>query len=451
MEDDEIFKLHKRDSRNLSDIVPPDSVTTTITSPPYADLKDYGYAEQIGHGDSYETYLSDIKDVFSQVYSVTEDNGSLWIIVDTFKRDGNITPLPFDIAEELKDTGWYFQDIIIWNKTKTLPWSKKGQMRNIFEYILFFTKSKDDFKYFIDDIREPEDIKKWWVRFPERYNPKGKIPDNIWEHTIPTQGSWKDNGVDHFNPFPPSLIEKLIFLSTEEGDVVMDPFAGTGTTLAQADVMGRNYIGFELNDDYIDMFHESVTEEVKERWEQRQEELPERERSQKILKSQIKKLRRLKFPKTLVRRLILDKDWSEEELHLNAIFVLQNDKDEIKFDDDHKFLSIDLRIVTDNGFSLSDFEQDIEEAVSQPPLSKFGINPVVDIHNTDDFPGECPDLEEESLWLYSRGKVNKYHSSFSLDEWREQCTEEDWEDHFRNGVPPIISDIKVNQEVPEDE
>ena len=450
MQKGELFQLHREDSRNLSEIIPQNTVTTTITSPPYADLKDYGYDEQIGYGDSYEKYLSDIRDVFEQVYSATEQDGTLWIIVDTFKRQGNITPLPFDIAEELKEVGWYFQDVIIWNKTKTLPWSKKGQMRNIFEYILFFTKDQDDFKYYIDDIRKPEDLKKWWVRFPERYNPKGKIPDNIWEHTIPTQGSWKNNGVDHFNPFPPSLVEKLIFLSTEEGDVVMDPFAGTGTTLAQADVMRREYIGFELNQKYIDMFFNSVKHEVQERWEKRLEELPEREQSQKILRRQIEKLRRLKFPKTLIRRLILDKGWTEDELHLNTIFALQNDEDNIEFDDQHKFLSIDLRIVTDNGFDHSKFEEDVEDVVSHPPLSKFGIQPVVSVHNTYEFRDYSHELADNDLWMYSGGKFYQYHSSLTIDDWRRLCMSQNWKEHFNNGVPPIVSDIKVNQKIPEE-
>lgn len=452
MEDSDLYKLHEKDSRELSEIVPPESVTTTITSPPYADLKDYGYDEQIGYGDSYDQYLDDIRQVFDQVYTATESHGSLWVIVDSFKREGNITPLPFDIAEELKDLGWYFQDTIIWNKTKTLPWSKKGQMRNVFEYILFFTKDKTDFNFFIDRIREPEDLKKWWVRFPERYNPKGKIPDNIWEHTIPTQGSWKNNGIDHFNPFPPGLIEKLIFLSTDKGDVVLDPFAGSGTTLAQASVMDRKYIGFELNQDYINMFHDSVMEEVRQRWEDRQEELPERERSQQLLQTQIEKLRQLKFPKTLVRRLVLDKEWSEGDLHLNSIFALENSTEEVEFEDEHKFLSVDLHIITDNGFSVQKLQEDIEDVVSQPPLSKFGVKPFVEIHKTKEFKqGRSKELEDDLLWLYTEGKFNKYQNPYSTHDWRNDCQTEKWQDYFKNGVPPIISDIKINQDVPEED
>lgn len=419
MSNDNIFKLHRKDVRELSKVVPNETVTTTITSPPYADLKDYGYEEQIGYGDSYEKYLGDLENVFQQVYNATKPDGTLWIIVDTFKRNGNIKTLPFDIANRLKENiGWYFQDIAIWNKGKTLPWSNKGRLRNTFEYILFFTKSRNNFKYFIDRIKEPNDLEKWWVRYPERYNPKGKVPDNIWNFTIPTQGSWSNSGIDHFNPFPPALMERIILLSTQKDDVVMDPFAGTGTALAQADVMDRMYIGFELNEEYVKMFHESVKDEVRERWEERKEKIPEREQSQIFLKQQIEKLRRLKFPKTMVRRLILDKDWSEDKLELNTIFVLKKDKSAKNIEGEHKFMEIDLILVTNDGFNQEKLKKDIKDLVSQPPLSKFGIKPNIHIHNRENFAKDQSEfLEGKSLWLYTNGRFYKFKASYDIEKW----------------------------------
>ncbi|MFB6225343.1 MAG: site-specific DNA-methyltransferase, partial [Candidatus Paceibacteria bacterium] len=382
----------------------------------------------------------------------TKENGTLWIIVDTFKRKGNVRTLPFDIADELKQVGWFFQDIIIWDKGRTLPWSKKGQLRNTFEYILFFTKSEKEFDYFIDEIKEPGDLKQWWVRFPERYNPKGKVPSNIWEYDIPTQGSWSGHEIDHFNPFPPELVERLILLSTSEGDVVLDPFAGTGTTLAQADVMDREYIGFELNEKYIDMFHSEVKQEVQEKWKKRQEEISERNKSQKRLEQQIKKLRCLKFPKSLIRRLVLDKEWEESDLHLNSIFALKNGDGKEEIEGDHKFLSLDLYIVINNGVDREELIEDIEYLVEKPPLSKFGIQSTIQIYDTETFEDEVEDLiNKEELWLYSDGKVHKFDKEYSEEEWKEEIHQNKWKEMFRNGVPPIISNIKVNQEVPEGE
>lgn len=117
-------------------------VQTTITSPPYFDMKDYGVDGQIGFGQKNDDYLIDLQKVFSQVYDITKDNGTLWIIIDTFKRNNAVVTLPFDLVQKLKETGWLLQEIIIWKKDKTVPWSSKGFMQRKFEYILFFSKNK---------------------------------------------------------------------------------------------------------------------------------------------------------------------------------------------------------------------------------------------------------------------------------------------------------------------
>jgi DNA modification methylase len=76
-------------------------------------------------------------------------------------------PLPFDFANELKAVGWKLQEIIIWQKDRTVPWAHKGQMRNLFEYILVFSKT-DNFEFYIDEVRDPSALKKWWA-FLSRY------------------------------------------------------------------------------------------------------------------------------------------------------------------------------------------------------------------------------------------------------------------------------------------
>src|SRR5207253_1419630 len=146
----------------------------------------------------------------------------------------------------LSGVGWLLKDIIIWNKTRTLPWSGHGQFRRIFEYILFFAKTSA-FKYHVDRIKEPDDLKEWWVKYPERYSPKGKVPSSIWTFPIPVQGSFSRSNFRHFCPFPSSLIERILLLTTDLGDCVFDPFAGSGVVLAQAKAMGRRFIGCDVN------------------------------------------------------------------------------------------------------------------------------------------------------------------------------------------------------------
>ena len=117
-------------------------VQTTITSPPYYDMRDYGVDGQIGFGQKYDDYLIDLQKVFSQVYDITKDNGTLWIIIDTFKRNNAVVTLPFDLVQKLKETGWLLQEIIIWKKDKTVPWSSKVSCRENLNIFYSFQKIK---------------------------------------------------------------------------------------------------------------------------------------------------------------------------------------------------------------------------------------------------------------------------------------------------------------------
>ena len=130
------------DARNLGKAIMEEVVDVIITSPPYANLKNYNCNGQIGFGQNYtKEYLPALADVFGQCLRVTKKTGSLWIVSDTFKKRGVIQLLPFHIADLCTGAGWKLRDIIIWDKTKSLPWSNKGRLRNTFEYILFFTKT----------------------------------------------------------------------------------------------------------------------------------------------------------------------------------------------------------------------------------------------------------------------------------------------------------------------
>ena len=129
--------IYNVDARQIQDVLNNDvQIQTTITSPPYFDMKDYGVNGQIGFGQTYADYLNDLKKVFSGLLKRTKKDGTLWIIIDTFKRQNNVVLLPFDLARELQSVGWYLQDIIIWKKDKTVPWSAKGFSQRKFEYIL---------------------------------------------------------------------------------------------------------------------------------------------------------------------------------------------------------------------------------------------------------------------------------------------------------------------------
>src|SRR3990167_96141 len=298
----QIFKVHHRDARQLSEIVSPESVDLTVTSPPYFDIKDYGSAKQIGYGQDYKTYLNELKNVFSKVNVATKKCGSLWIIIDSFRRDQELLPLPFDLASTLKDVGWSLRDVIIWKNERTLPWLQLGATRNIFEYILVFSKNGESHQYFPDRQREIEDLKHWWVKYPERYNQKGKSLEEIWTFDIPMQGAWGNGYLRHFCPLPEGLVQRIIDLTTNPGDIVLDPFSGSGTVPAQALFMGRRYIGFELNKSYIKGFEKYISENAALKAEKfvRQEKLG----TARAFEDRITNLRILKLGRMLFRAIL---------------------------------------------------------------------------------------------------------------------------------------------------
>lgn len=359
--EDILNKIFNYDSRRISEVLSKDiKIQTTISSPPYFDMKDYGVENQIGFGQSYEDYLLDLKRVFEQVYQYTKNDGTLWIIIDTFKRNDSIVLLPFDLASKLKESGWLLQDIIIWQKDKTVPWSNNGFTQRKFEYVLFFSKSPK-YKSNKDKVRvfDTRQLKKWWVKYPERYNPRGKALDEIWEYPIPVQGSWGKQYIRHFCPLPQDMVSNMIQISTDEGDVVFDPFAGSGTVLSQSAYMNRPYLGFELNSSYIDKFTSYLSETLEAGKANYQKVL--KNEGQTEFEEQILNLRALKYGRMLVKAI-------QQELHLYSKVLVER----IRQDGSQSVVKYSFV-----GVSEDIADEIITQAISKAPLSKFEITPVV--------------------------------------------------------------------------
>lgn len=358
---DKLNIIYNIDSRRISEVLSDDiRLQTTISSPPYYDMKDYGEENQIGFGQSYEGYLQDIKNVFEQVYHYTKDDGTLWIIIDTFKRNNSIVLLPFDVASKLQETGWLLQDIIIWKKDKTVPWSNNGFTQRQFEYILFFSKTPK-FKTNKDRVRvfDTRQLKKWWVKYPERYNPRGKALSEIWEYPIPVQGSWGKQYIRHFCPLPQDMVSNMIQISTDEGDVVFDPFAGSGTVMSQSAYMNRSYLGFELNKGYIDKFNSYLAETLEKGKSEYESML--KGKGQTDFEDQIINLRALKYGRMLVKAI-------QDELSIRAKVVV----DRIRQEDTQSI--VHYTIV---GIQMETAEDVIANVISKAPLSKYEITPLI--------------------------------------------------------------------------
>jgi len=357
--------IYTEDARTILDHIPKkEMVTATITSPPYFDMKDYGGEDQIGFGQSYEEYLFDLQTVFQNVFQITKENGTLWIVIDTFKKEGQVVPLPFDLVSKLLEVGWLLQDIIIWKKDKTVPWSTKGFMQRKFEYILFFSKTTS-FKYNKDQVRiyDTSHLKKWWVKYPERYNPRGKALDEVWEYPIPTQGSWGEKYVKHFCPLPTDMVGTMIQLTTDEKDIVMDPFAGSGSVLAQSAYMNREYLGFEINSEYVQMFKNYLAKTLKKG--KAKYEMFTKDNDQDNFENTILNLRSLKYAKVLQKS--IEKEGIKSEYY---IYVDRIGNSDLK----HKIIKVEYVFI--GAVSKEDINIILPEYIAKPPLSKFGVEPI---------------------------------------------------------------------------
>ena len=405
-------QIFNKDSRKLSKVLPSGQmIQTTISSPPYYDMKDYGPDGQVGFGQTYSDYLDDITDIFKQVLEHTVDDGTLWIIVDTFKRDNGLVLLPYDIADRLKETGWILQNIIIWKKDKTVPWATGGFVQRKFEYILFFSKNTK-YKSYGDRTRvyDKDKLKNWWIKYPERYNPKGRALDEIWEFPIPVQGSWGNEYIRHFCPLPKEMVATMISLSTDEGDLVFDPFSGTGTVPAQAAYMKRKYIGFELNSEYVKQCNQYIEKTLREGQEDYTKSLDMS--GQSNFETEIVNLRALKFGRVLLRKI-------EEYINYKQRFKMYVGRPVSK--DGMIMVKFVIIGVTDEDY-VGTF---VEEVIHKAPLSKFGID--ADILFSKNFPSiACNE------YFYSR--TNSY--SFLRNVKRE--------DNSVAVISPICVDLKVS-------
>ena len=440
-------RIHNGDARDLLRLVPEDSVDLILTSPPYADLKDYGYEGQIGFGQPFDAYLQDMSRVLEACFKVAKSSASLWLVSDVFKKNGEMVDLPSELARCAQEAKWKLQDIIIWHKTKTLPWSHRGRLRKIFERVYVFSKSKA-YKYYPERIRETEGLQEWWIKYPERYNPLGKTPHNIWHFPIPTQGSWGNGMLRHFNPFPASLVERIVELATDPGDVILDPFAGTGTVLAQAQCMDRLAAGVELNPDFTGHLYPKVLANTKELWNRNRIHREQRHGRSDQFDSLIMRMRKVKLGKQVVKVLGRRNRDSEGPHQLITAIVLDRGPFLPSHNDRHKLGMADIFLVAANGCMAAVFENQALEVCSRAPLSKYGVHVTIRgvtvAQLVEDLMASHLD-SETPLFVYPASTQHVHRGTIELNEVERFCRGEVTANWTKSGIPPVFSDIEVNE------
>ena len=287
-----------------------------VTSPPYFGLRDYGYDGQIGLEQTPEEYIKAMVEVFRCVKDVLADDGTLWLnIGDSYvnhpssavNRNGlsgslnngksefdcrvgtrgsqkrkvipdgmkpkDLIGIPWMLAFALRADGWYLRQDIIWHKPNPMPESVRDRCTKAHEYIFLMSKSQ---KYFYDSEAMQEKAVGAAGGAPLKARDSAYRPDKAKLNNNGLSGGWEPSETRnrrsvwtvairpykgaHFATFPPALIEPCILAGSSPGDIVLDPFMGSGTTAQVALQHGRAYLGCELNPDYRELQDQRISQ-----------------------------------------------------------------------------------------------------------------------------------------------------------------------------------------------
>ena len=252
----ELNTIWNKTSEEMAEL-PDSSIDMMVTSPPYNIDIQYGNKTKNGKivsskGIKYKDNLSEkeyremLEKVFSETKRVLKDDGSIWINIKNRVKDGVVYP-PFWILDYFDDM--FLKNIIIWNFDWGGSTNKRFAPR--YEYVFWFTKSKKDYIFNLDDVKVPS------LNYrPDRYKNQMKNPTDVWRIPL-VSGNFAER-TSHPAQYPESLIRRIVLASTNENDIVLDPFMGSGTTAAVAKKLNRNYIGYETEKEYIEMANERI-------------------------------------------------------------------------------------------------------------------------------------------------------------------------------------------------
>ena len=302
-----------------------ESVDCIVTSPPYFGLRDYGVSGQIGLESSLPEYLAKMVEVFEECRRVLKKSGTCWVNmgdsyasgwpcprrselglgpIDKSKRlprgcgrfgggnagspglkEKDLMGVPWRLAFALQDAGWYLRQDIIWSKPNPMPESVRDRCTKSHEYVFMLTRSAR-YWYDADAIREPHSqitLDRWGDGGEDTSNTKYQKtkPDtsvgNLRNGSNPLHPSgankrsvWsvatKGYAGAHFATYPPELIKPMILAGCPEGGICLDPFLGSGTTIAVALELGRQGWGIELNPEYVKLAEARIADITPSLW-----------------------------------------------------------------------------------------------------------------------------------------------------------------------------------------
>jgi DNA modification methylase len=216
------------------------SVDLVIADPPYNLGKDYGNNHDI---QGFDEYLVFSHNWLSQAHRVLKPSGTLYVFMG-FRFISYL----YNIVD--RELGMFFNSWIVWHYTQGIGKTRGFSPRH--DDILMFTKT-EDFKFNLDEVRVPQKY------YRERNNMRGANPGDMWMFSHVHYCN--ENRQNHPTQKPEGLIERMVLASTDENDLVVDPFSGSGTTLRVCQQLNRNAIGIEINPEYVQMTKERLRAE----------------------------------------------------------------------------------------------------------------------------------------------------------------------------------------------
>lgn len=251
-----MYKLLHGDCLDKMQEMPDNTIDLTVTSPPYDNLRTYkGNINQWG--------VDKFKGIASELYRITKNGGVVvWVVGDATIK-GSESGTSFRQALYFMEIGFKLHDTMIYRKKNPTP-MKGNRYQNCFEYMFVFSKGKPNTfnplmveKKYMENRRAKQYNKKAdGEQIVREYKATSKMKpkDNIWEYSVGLYNSTSDKiAFQHPAVFPEQLAEDHILSWSNPGDLVFDPFLGSGTTGKMAVLHGRDFIGIEIDEGYLDI------------------------------------------------------------------------------------------------------------------------------------------------------------------------------------------------------
>jgi len=251
--------IYQMDCLEAMKQIPSELVDLTITSPPYNIGKEYEELAELSN------YLGWCENWIKEIHRITSCDGTFWLNVGYLEVEekGLAVPIPYLLWDR---TPFYFLQEVVWNYAAGVACRKRYSPRN--EKLMWYVKDNKNYTFNLDAVRDPN------VKYPNqkkngklKCNPLGKNPSDVWQITKVTSGKNRASAerTPHPAQFPMALVERMLKSSSNEGDLVIDPFMGSGSTAECALRNGRFVIGFELKSEYIGFSQQRINQYLEDK------------------------------------------------------------------------------------------------------------------------------------------------------------------------------------------